>query len=487
MTGKRKTVLSVIIILPLLFVTYLAFNNWHLIPQPFITYGGKGSSTADTASMAVQYRKYCGGCHGNDMGTFVNHDWKFGKTRSAVFKAIKYGYTTTGMPAFDVTFSDKETYELADYLLKGIANNSAKKTTEPKKGSGVFETDLLKIKMDTVASIPDVPWCVAFLPNGELLITERRGTLYHVAANKQLQKINGVPKVMADGQGGLFDVLLHPNFATNKIIYLSYSKLESNNSDKSTTAIMQAILEGHELKNQHDIFIAKPYSGTQHHYGARMVFDKNGYLYFSVGERGNEKENPQTLTNDLGKIHRIKADGSIPADNPFVSNTKASPSIFCYGNRNPQGLTVHPQTGAVWENEHGPMGGDEINLIEPGKNYGWPVITYGINYNGTPITDKTSLPGMEQPQHFWVPSIAPSGLAFLQGNKYKGWEGDVLSGSLKFHWLSRCKMEGNIITSEESMLKEVGRMRDVRVSPDGYIYITVESPGYVLRLLPVDK
>lgn len=483
MTRKRKISISLLIMLPLLFLVYLVFNDWHLLPQPFVTYGGKGDF-ADTAVAGVQYRKYCGGCHGNDMVTFVNHQWKFGKTKSAVFKAIKYGYPNTGMPAFDVTFSDKQTYQLADYLLKGIATKSKQKTGE-KKGPGIFNTDLLKIKIDTVAQIGDVPWCVAFLPNNELLVTERNGELYRITATKQVQKIAGVPAVMARGQGGLLDVLLHPDFSANQIIYLSYSKPENDASDKSTTAIMQAKLDGNTLKEQHDIFIAKPYSNTNHHYGGRMVFDRNGYLFFSVGERGNEKENPQSVSNDLGKIHRVKPDGSIPEDNPFVSNKNASPSIYCYGNRNPQGLAVHPVTGAVWENEHGPMGGDEINLIQPGKNYGWPLITYGINYNGTPITDKTSSPGMEQPLHFWVPSIAPSGLAFVQGDKYKGWEGDILSGSLKFHWLSRCKTEGNIISSEESMLKEIGRMRDVRMGPDGYIYITIEGPGYVLKLVPV--
>jgi aldose sugar dehydrogenase len=484
MAIKRKKLLWFSVVLAVVFTIYLAFNNWQLVPQPFITYGGKGNVLTDTASTAGRYRQYCGGCHGNDMATFVNHQWKFGKTRSAIFKAIKYGYPETGMPAFDVTFSDKQTYELTDYMLKGIAVATTKKA-DAKNNAGVFETDLLRIKIDTVAKIGDVPWCIAFLPGGDLLVTERGGDLYRIGTDKNRQKINGVPQVKAQGQGGLLDILPHPNFSVNQIVYLSYSKPEDGNPGKSTTAVMQAKLDGNTLQEQHDIFVAKPYSSTQHHYGGRMVFDKNGYLFVSVGERGNEKQNPQTLANDLGKIHRLKDDGSIPADNPFVSSKKSSPSIYCYGNRNPQGLAVHPSTGAVWESEHGPMGGDEINLIEAGKNYGWPVITYGINYNGTPITDKTSMPGMEQPLHFWVPSIAPSGLAFVQGDKYKAWEGNVLSGSLKFHWLSRCKTEGTVLSSEESMLKDIGRMRDVKMGPDGYIYITVESPGYVLRLLPV--
>ncbi|MES2847965.1 MAG: PQQ-dependent sugar dehydrogenase [Bacteroidota bacterium] len=484
MTVKTKKLLKYVMIFALLITVYLFINNWHIIPQPFITYGGKGNVTSDTSITAKQYAQYCGGCHGAQMNTFVNHEWKFGKTRASLFKGIKYGYPNDGMPAFDTTFTDKEIYDLTDYMLSGIT--AQKNNKKEKKGNGIFNTQLLTIKIDTIASVPDVPWCIAFLPSNELLVTERDGKLYRISADRKKQEINGVPSVKAEGQGGLLDVLPHPDFANNKIIYLSYSKAEDGYSGKSTTAIMKAILDGNTLKQQQDIFVALPYSSTRHHYAGKMVFDKNGYLFFSVGERGNEKKNPQSLENDLGKIHRIKDDGSIPADNPFVSNNKAKPSIYCYGNRNPQGLAVHPQTGEVWENEHGPMGGDEINLIVAGKNYGWPVVTYGINYNGTAITDKTAMPGMEQPLHFWVPSIAPSGLAFVQGNKYKGWEGDVLSGSLKFRWLSRCKTNGNVITSEESMMKEVGRLRDVKMGPDGYIYITVESPGLVLRLLPVE-
>lgn len=483
MVLKRKKRVIVLVVMLALFAMYLAVNNWHIIPQPFRTYSAAANeTTGDTSSLAKQYRQYCGGCHGMQMDKFVTHEWKSGKTKSAIFKAIKYGYTNDGMPAYSAKFNDKEVYALSDYLLAGIEKQKQKPAAT--SGNNVFNTDILKIKTEVVASGIDVPWCIAFLPNNDLLVTERNGKLYRVGADKKLQTISGVPKVLAKGQGGLFDVLLHPSFASNQIIYLSYSKPNPANEDEATTAIMQAKLEGNTLKNQHDIFIAHPYSATRHHYGGRMVFDKNGYLFFSVGERGNEKENPQTLANDLGKIHRIKDNGDIPADNPYVNNKNAKPSIYCNGNRNPQGLTINPVTGELWENEHGPMGGDEINLIKPAKNYGWPVITYGINYDGTPITDITAKEGMEQPIHFWVPSIAPSGLAFVQGNKYKGWEGDILSGSLKFHWLSRCKMKGNEIVSEESMMKDVGRIRDVKMGPDGYIYISVESPGQVLRLIP---
>ncbi|MEN9571124.1 MAG: hypothetical protein RL172_2355 [Bacteroidota bacterium] len=464
-------------------VAYFWMNDWHLKPRLFVTYAGSDSaniSRMDTSKVSKHYSKYCAGCHGRQMEKFVKHDWKFGKTKAAIFKAIKYGYTTTGMPAFDKTFSDKETYELTSYLLSGIEKYKQK---PPVVGTstGQYSTDLLKIRIDTVAKIAEVPWSIAFLPGNELLVTERSGKLYRVNAGA-LQQVQGLPALLAAGQGGLMEVVLHPLFQTNQIIYLSYSKPGADGT--STTAILKARLQGNQLTDQQDIFVAKPYSNTRHHYGGKMLFGRDGYLYFSVGERGNEKQNPQSLANDLGKIHRIKDDGGIPADNPFVGNNSVSPSIYSYGHRNPQGIAVNPATGAVWSTEHGPMGGDEINIIQKGKNYGWPVITYGINYNGTSITDKTAAPGMEQPVHFWVPSIATSGLAFVQGNVYNGWQGDALIGSLKFNWLSRCKLAGNVVSAEETMLKEVGRLRDVRVSPDGYIYLAVESPGYILRLMP---
>ena len=490
MTIKKRLLISTVIILPVFFLVYLVNNNWHIVPGVFITYGGindKKYSSDDTVKAAMQYSKYCAGCHGQEMATYVNHTWKIGKTKSAIFKAIKYGYPNDGMPGFEPTFSDREIHDLSNYLLTGINNAQIQPPKNKPIQTGLFITQKINIKIDTITTEINMPWCIAFLPDDELLVTDRDGKLYRVIKGKPLQEINGVPPVEAKGQGGLFDVLPHPDFKNNHLLYLSYSKPESTGSTKSTTAIMLATLNGNKLQNQQVIFVAKPYSTTHHHYGGKMVFGKDGYLYFSVGERGNEKENPQSIANDLGQIHRIKADGSIPSDNPFAGISNAKSSIYCYGNRNPQGLALNPHTGAIWENEHGPMGGDEINIIEKGKNYGWPVITYGVNYNGTPITDKTAMPGMEQPIHFWVPSIATSGLAFVDGNRYKGWENDVLSGSLKFKWISRCHTVGNLITTEESMLTGIGRLRDIRTSPDGYIYVAVENPGYIFKLLPVGK
>ncbi len=216
-----------------------------------------------------------------------------------------------------------------------------------------------------------------------------------------------------------------------------------------------------------------------------MVFSKDGYLYFSIGERGNEKENPQSLSRDLGKIHRIKDDGSIPADNPFIKTPDARASIWNYGHRNAQGAVIHPVTGVLWTNEHGPRGGDEINIEEKAKNYGWPIVSYGINYNGKTITNKYTMEGIQSPVHYWIPSIGPSGMAFVTGDTYKGWKGHLLVGSLRFKYLNLCRMKGNKVISEEILFKNIGRLRDVRMAPDGFIYMSVENPGIVYKLVPV--
>lgn len=435
----------------------------------------------------INYQNFCGGCHGEKMNAFVDRNWKHGNSREDLFKGIKLGYHNEGMPAFDSAFSDKEIYELADYIITGIKNVS-RYTGNDRPTSNIFKTENLTIRLDTVVKGLNIPWGIAFLPGNEMLITDRNGKIYYRKKDGTLLNVEGGPSVVNAGQGGLMDIILDPGFSKNKFIYLSYSKENKDDKRLATTAIMKANFENGRITNPQDIFIAQPWSATRHHYGSRMQFDKNGFLFISVGERGNEKQNPQQVkANDLGKIHRIRSDGSIPADNPFAKVAGASPSIYSYGHRNPQGLTMDPATGKIWDNEHGPRGGDEINIIVPGKNYGWPEITYGINYNGKPMAPgtKTAKPGMEQPFHQWTPSIAPSGMIFVTGNKYKGWKGNILSGSLRFKYLNRTVMQNNKVVKEEILFKNIGRVRDVRMAPDGYIYIAVETPGIIYRLTPV--
>lgn len=438
-----------------------------------------------TATPAENYASYCSGCHGEKMDAFTDRQWKHGNKLKDLMKAIKGGYANEGMPAFGETFSETEIKELAEYILKGIKNVEAY-NFDAVPVSSTFTSEKLTIKLDTIATGIDVPWGMAFLPDGSLLVTERGGKLYAVK-NKKKQEILGIPEVLSEGQGGLLDIVLHPDFAKNQLLYFTYSKpKKTGDGVLATTAVMRAKLEGNKLADEKIIFEALPYAPTRHHYGSRMAFDKNGYLFISVGERGNEKQNPQSLDNQLGKIHRIKDDGSIPADNPFKDKDGKPTTLYCYGNRNPQGLAFNPATGALWENEHGPRGGDEINIIEPGKNYGWPLTCYGINYDGKTITDKTTAPGIQDPQLYWIPSIAPSGMAFITGDRYKPWKGAVLIGSMRFKYLNLCYLEGNKIVKEEKLLKNIGRLRDVRMGPDGYIYVAVEKPAAaVYRLIPV--
>jgi aldose sugar dehydrogenase len=433
------------------------------------------------------YASYCSGCHGEKMDMFVDRQWKHGNTLADLKKSIKDGWPNEGMPAFTKTFSDAEISELAAYILKGVENtNSYNFDSEPV--TGVFKSESLTVKLDTVATGFNVPWGMAFMPDGDMLVTERGGKLYHLK-NRVKQEISGVPQVLAENQGGLLDVVVHPDFKKNKWVYISYSKPKTENGKTlATTAITRAELKGNALVNQKIIFEANPYQPTRHHYGSRMVFGNDGYIYLSVGERGNEKQNPQTLgNNQLGKIHRIKDDGTIPAGNPFKDDKGKPSTLYCYGNRNPQGLAFNPWTGDLWENEHGPRGGDEINIIKQGINYGWPVTSYGINYDGQPITDKTTAPGIQEPLHYWIPSIAPSGMAFVTGDTYLPWKGAVLVGSMRFKYLSLCYVKDNKVVKEEKLLKNIGRIRDVRMGPDGYIYVAVEAPAAaVYRLVPVN-
>ncbi|HET8829920.1 MAG TPA: PQQ-dependent sugar dehydrogenase [Pelobium sp.] len=434
----------------------------------------------------LHYANYCASCHGNKVEAFADRKWNHGKTREDIFQSIKNGYEKGGMPSFKATFKDEEIYNLADYILKAIANVDRYTVADATPKVNFFKSKVQNIKLDTVARNLGVPWAIGFLPNGELLVTERSNKLYLIPKKGEPKLIGGLPKVWVEMQGGLFDVKVHPQYIKNNLVYLSYAAYKINGKDTlSTTAVIKANFDGEQLTNSKIIFEALPYAKTRYHYGAKLAFDEANHLYVSVGDRGSSKTGPQGLTTAMGKIHRINDDGSIPADNPFVNVEGSVKSTFSHGHRNPQGLAFNPFTKQLWENEHGPRGGDEINIIEKGKNYGWPVISYGINYDGTTLTDKVAKDGMEQPVVYWIPSIAPSGMAFVSGKKYKNWNGNVLSGSLRFNYLNRSVIKDNKIVEEEILLKDVGRLRDVKMGPDGYIYIATESPGYIFRLMPV--
>ncbi len=434
----------------------------------------------------ANYAEFCASCHGAKMDAFVDRRWKYGSSDEDLTKAIKLGYADDGMPAYDVTFSDQEIDDLVQYIQKGIANVELYKY-DGENGDGIYETEELIIKLDTVVSGMESPWGLTFLPNNEMLITEKSGKLYKRSSDGSRTEITGIPEVKALGQGGLMDLGVHPDVENNGWIYIAYSKPNPDNASEATTAVIRGKLSGNKFVEQEQIFVALPYSGKKYHFGTRMEFDNDGYLYVSVGDRGSRDVNPQNLDNHCGKIHRINADGSIPTDNPYVDTPDAMPSIYTYGNRNPQGVALNPVDGTIWQNEHGPRGGDEINIVKKGVNYGWPVISYGINYNGTTFTELTENEGMEQPVMYWLPSIGVCGMTFVDSDRYGSWKNNVLSGSLRFKYLERAVVEGDEIVHRENILENIGRLRVVEVGPDGYIYVGVEKPGYVFRLMPTIK
>ena len=325
------------------------------------------------------------------------------------------------------------------------------------------------------------PWGMTWLPDGSMLITEKSGEIIRFQ-NGTKAKIDNVPDVYERGQGGLLDIELHPNYEQEPWIYFTYASSEGEGSG-GNTKLSRAKLQGNALIEIEDLYKASPNSSRGQHFGSRIEFDNEGYVYFSVGDRGDRDTNPQDITRDGGKIYRLEDDGTIPASNPFVDDPNAKKAIFTYGNRNPQGMAKHPETGEIWIHEHGPKGGDEINIVTKGTNYGWPVISYGVNYSGTKFTEETEREGMAQPVYYWVPSIAPCGMTFVTGDKYPEWKGHLLVGSLKFNYVELVNLEGNKVVGREKIAEDIGRVRNVKQGPDGYIYIAVEGDG-IYKVIP---
>ena len=327
--------------------------------------------------------------------------------------------------------------------------------------------------------VPDLinPWGMAFLPDGSLLITEKEGKLIHFKDGTKIE-IEGVPEVYNRGQGGLLDLKLSPNYTNDGYIYITYASTQGEGKG-GNTALMRAKITGNTLTSQEVLYKASPNTTKGQHFGSRIAFDTDGHVFFSAGERGERDINPQDITRDNGKVYRLNLDGSIPNDNPFVNKSNAKTAIWSYGHRNPQGMIFNSKTNQIWVNEHGPRGGDEINIIKKGANYGWPVITYGINYSGTDITEETKKEGMEQPLYYWVPSIAPSGMALVTSDNYPELKGSLLVGSLKFVYLEALYLDNNKVVKSEKLLDGIGRVRNVIQAADGFIYAGVEGVGIV--------
>jgi glucose/arabinose dehydrogenase len=339
------------------------------------------------------------------------------------------------------------------------------------------------ISVVTVAGGLVQPWGLAFLPDGRMLVTEKEGRLRIVAQDGTLTgPLGGVPEVYTGGQGGLLDVALDPDFASNRMVYLSYAE---PGDGVAGTAVARGTLAQDRLDGVTVIWRQQPKLDSGHHFGSRLVFLKDKTLIVTLGDRNMRRYIPD-MKAQIGKLVRINRDGTIPQDNPFVGQAAYSPDLYSLGHRNVQGATMHPETGALWTVEHGSRGGDEVNKPEPGKNYGWPVTSYGREYSGGMIGEGTSKPGLEQPVYYWDPSIAPSGMTFYTGDKFPAWKGSLFVGALKFQLLARLEVEGNRIVREERLLEDMGeRIRDVRQGPDGYLYLlTDEEDGRILRLEP---
>jgi len=440
----------------------------------------------DMGDAEKYYGNYCASCHGKQVKAFVDREkWVYGSTRSEMFDVVKNGAEADGMPAYGEVISDQQVYELVDYILAAIEDKKSEDFNTGANEDVVFVSEGMRLKLELVAENSASPWAITQSQDGRLFYTDTSGKLFS-QKDSVIQEISGLPSVKYKGQGGLMDVILHPDFENNHRIYLTYSKPKPDDDGYATTSVFSGTLDNNAITNGKDIFIAEPYLSTNHHYGSRMIFDKDGYLFVSIGERGRRDDNPQYLGNDLGKIHRLNDDGSVPVDNPFYNTPDAKNSIYSYGHRNPQGLCYNPVTNKIYDNEHGPRGGDEVNLIEPGNNYGWPVITYGINYIGTEITDLTHQEGMEQPIRYWVPSIATCGMEIVTSDKYPAWKGNILSGSLKFNYLHRDVFDENDVwIKEEKLFPDIGRMRSIEQCADGYLYFGVEAPGKIYRIVPV--
>jgi len=361
-----------------------------------------------------------------------------------------------------------------------------------------FSSANYDLEVVTVAEGLEHPWSIAFLPDGDILVTERPGRLRIIRDGTLLpDPVPGLPEVRARRQGGLLDVQPHPDFEDNRLLYITYSK-PRDGGQEGTTALIRGRFENDRLTGVEELFEANAWSRGGNHFGSRIVFDGEGHVFISVGDRGaapgldRAMSHPaQDPSNHQGTVIRLDEKGTVPDDNPFVGQDGHLPEIWSYGHRNPQGMAMHPETGNLWANEHGPQGGDELNLVRPGLNYGWPVIGYGVNYGGAVIHESTHREGMEQPRFTWVPSIATAGFMIYTGDAFPEWQGDFFVGGMAGQQLARLTMNGTQVVSEETLLEGLGRIRDVRQGPDGYIYLAIDDRRGgltpIVRIEPVER
>lgn len=450
------------------------------------------SVNADARNVAQFFDQNCANCHGKNLQggqapSLLSDTWKHGGDDASIAHSISEGYITNGMPSWKAALNDAEIRAMVVLIREKRAAAQREHTVFAKPNEDeIVKSQEHSFRIRTVVDGLSTPWSMAFLPDGRMLVTELTGTLRIVENGKLSAPISGTPRVRVDGQGGLLSVALHPGFRTNGWIYLSFSDRSSNGD--GLTAVVRGRIKENSWTDEQTIFRApeKFYRGGGIHFGSRFAFDDAGHLFFTMGERG-QKQDAQDVTRPNGKVHRVFDDGRIPADNPFVNTTNAIPSIWSYGHRNPQGLTRHPVTGEIWEAEHGPRGGDELNWIRPGLNYGWPAITYGMDYDGSPISAFIAKEGMEQPVTHWTPSIAVCAITFYTGEKFPRWKNNLFVTSLAAQEFRRLVINGHEVTSQEVLFKNIGRIRDVANGPDGLLYVALNQPNKIVRLEPVTE
>jgi len=457
---------------------------WFLLSIGLTSISIIGLSKFEGRSGEKIYKQYCATCHGaNFQGglgkSLTDGTWQFGNKDNEIVKNIKTGFSKNGMPPFKDALSESEILDLVAFIR--LKEKDFK--TPVYKVEEVVETFDYSVNVELVADDVEEPWGIAFLSNSKILITEKPGRLRIIENGKLLPNpVSGTPKVRYAGQGGMLDVAVDKEYEKNGWIYLSFSH---DVDGDGMTKLVRGRIKNLKWINEEVLFEAseESYIGTKHHFGCRIVFDNEGHLYFSIGDRGKRKQ-AQDLSKPNGKIHRIFPDGSIPKDNPFADDVNALPSIYAYGSRNAQGLAIHPKTGELWESEHGQKGGDELNIIKSGNNYGWDKITYGRNYDGTVSTKYVKLKGIEVPILFWRPSIAVCGIDFHNGNLFKKWKNHLIVGALKFEEVRLLDIEDNRVIHQETILKDSGRVRDVSVAPDGSIFLALNQPDKIVRLIP---
>ena len=467
-------------------------RTWISLSMAIVVFANPLPGQISSAEAEGLYQMHCAACHGKNMegaqySPLIKDTWIYAIDRKRMYNTIMYGITGTDMIAWSTALSNEQINGLTDYIL-------AKQDTVPVSEASIpdsVETEHYTLKVETLVSegFRSSPWSIQFVDDRRALLTERRGGLRWMVDGKlDPQPIEGIPATTQYGDSGMLGMALDPEYNENGWVYIGYVHPLGDGSTKDTPAMTRVIrgrVDGHRWVDQEDVFRLPDdlhfARGTR--WGCRLFFDKDGYLYFSIGDIGRNDE-VQLISKPGGKLYRINPDGSIPNDNPYVGWRSAIEAIYTIGNRNLQGIDQHPVTGKIWATEHGPMGGDELNIIEKGKNYGWPLISYGINYDGSDVTTMTHMKGMEQPVKYWTPSPALSDLEFYTGSLFPKWKNQALVGALAFEEIKRLELDGDKVVSEEVFFKGIGRIRDIHTAFDGSIYVVINNPHAVVRLTP---